>query len=431
MRYLALLKDSLIETRDRKSLYVMFIISGLFILGCGSCSFTPINERESIEISLRGFNAVMNPARFEVQEFGVYWQVDDVEKLSADPGGKGGFKFLLTVSPVDEFHRLIREWDRSKSAAKKSAAPAPALGDIGSQMERYFLRQKFQEGMMPGVQVEQVGSTETSRKYLVRVPNNAFGGSTQIAFLFGLTSFTLPFPMAMTIFLLQQILSEWIAGLGGIVIALIITAGSVPSMLQKGSVDIMLSRPVNRTLLLLSKYVGGLTFACVTSLVFIGGSWLIISLRSGIWNWGYLATAGTLMVFFAVLYSIGVLAAVLTRSTIASMVAPGLAWLLGWGVTLAKNMSITLGTQFGGTGGNISTFAKVMDVVAYALPRANDFNSINSYFILTGSYGVAGEDLVGRAGIPEIAWLKVILSSAALIAAMLSIACWRFSKRDC
>ena len=54
-------------------------------------------------------------------------------------------------------------------------------------------------------------------------------------------------------------------------------------MLRKGTVDMLVVKPIHRVALLLYKYIGGLTFIFLNTVVAIGGVWLALGLRSGIW----------------------------------------------------------------------------------------------------------------------------------------------------
>jgi ABC-type transport system involved in multi-copper enzyme maturation permease subunit len=198
-------------------------------------------------------------------------------------------------------------------------------------------------------------------------------------------------------------------------------------MLQKGRIDLLLARPVNRSTILLYKYLGGLLYAGITGAVFVGGSFLVLSARSGVWNWGYLMSLGTLVVFFAVLSSIGVLTAVLTRNTVATILVPLAAWGVGFLVTGFKN-----------TGRNPLSFFKTppwadsaLEGLSWFVPRASDFNRMNAYFMQKYAVGDEVAELIkAQHHLPDIAWIPTLVSSALMIVVMLTGACWIFSRRD-
>ena len=75
MKYLALLKDSLVETLDRKSLLVVLIISVLLILVCASIGFNELDAsgrvaRHDIEAQCR---AVFENVRVVLEDAGSSW----------------------------------------------------------------------------------------------------------------------------------------------------------------------------------------------------------------------------------------------------------------------------------------------------------------------------------------------------------------------
>ncbi|MEK7746683.1 MAG: hypothetical protein AAB576_08460, partial [Elusimicrobiota bacterium] len=51
--------------------------------------------------------------------------------------------------------------------------------------------------------------------------------------------------IAMMVFIIQTIFAEFVAGFFGVLAALIFTAFFIPSMLEKGNIEILLSKPVS------------------------------------------------------------------------------------------------------------------------------------------------------------------------------------------
>jgi ABC-type transport system involved in multi-copper enzyme maturation permease subunit len=93
------------------------------------------------------------------------------------------------------------------------------------------------------------------------------------------------------------------------------TAGIVPDSLEKGTVDLYLSKPVARWELLLGKYLGAVAVMFASILYFIGGLWLVFGLRIGIWNLQFLFSALTMSFMFACIFSIVLILGVLFRNT--------------------------------------------------------------------------------------------------------------------
>src|SRR6056297_1739423 len=102
-------------------------------------------------------------------------------------------------------------------------------------------------------------------------------------------------------------------------LGILVTASLIPDLLQPGSLHLLLSKPVSRTLLLLSKFLGGCAFVflCVTQLVI--GLWLISGFRLDIWNARLLWCIPVSVFLFSVFYSVSVLAGLRWRSAILSI----------------------------------------------------------------------------------------------------------------
>ena len=112
---------------------------------------------------------------------------------------------------------------------------------------------------------------------------------------------------------------DWLMGFAMIFLGILVTASIIPEMLQAGSLHLLLSKPISRTILLISKFVGGCAFVflCVCQLVV--GLWLIAGLRLDIWNLRILWCIPVAVFLFAVFFSVSVLAGLRWRSAILSI----------------------------------------------------------------------------------------------------------------
>ncbi len=93
------------------------------------------------------------------------------------------------------------------------------------------------------------------------------------------------------------------------------TASIIPDSMEKGTVDLYLSKPIARWELLLGKYLGAVAVMFASILYFIGGLWLVFGLRIGIWNLQFLFSAVTMSFMFACIFSIVLILGVLFRNT--------------------------------------------------------------------------------------------------------------------
>lgn len=122
-------------------------------------------------------------------------------------------------------------------------------------------------------------------------------------------------------------LLSWFVGVIGVGIALVITAPIIPQTFDPGSLLLLLSKPIHRWLLFLTKYSGGCAYTCVTAAYFAGGLWLLLGARFSIWNHGILMSIPIFMFLFGINYSVSALAGVLWRSPILCVVLSVVFWL--------------------------------------------------------------------------------------------------------
>jgi len=127
----------------------------------------------------------------------------------------------------------------------------------------------------------------------------------------------------------------WLTWLAAI-LALVSTAGIIPDMIAGGSIDMMLSKPIGRTRLFLTRWVTGLFFAGIQAAVFVTSSFLVIGLRGGAWEPGLFIAVPVVVVFFSYLYAVSALVGILTRSAIASLIITLVLWLMLFGVQSAE-----------------------------------------------------------------------------------------------
>jgi ABC-type transport system involved in multi-copper enzyme maturation permease subunit len=117
----------------------------------------------------------------------------------------------------------------------------------------------------------------------------------------------------------QSLITGFLGGALGMVFCVSATAFFVPRMLEKGSADIVFSKPVSRLRLMLSRYVAGLMFVTILAILLVGGVYLGLAVTSGFHDSSFLWSALTLVYLYALLHSVSLLVGVLTRSTVATI----------------------------------------------------------------------------------------------------------------
>ncbi len=157
------------------------------------------------------------------------------------------------------------------------------------------------------------------------------GGTTFYLRYFGLET---PFPIAtsanqlrlITNFAITTLIGIFV-GTAGVFIAVLVTASMVPNTFASGSIDLLLSKPIGRSMLYLTKFVGGCSFILLNAAYFLVGFWLIAGLRIGIWTNRILWCIPIFLFLFAIYYSVSALAGVIWRNTIVCVVVSFLFWL--------------------------------------------------------------------------------------------------------
>ncbi len=112
--------------------------------------------------------------------------------------------------------------------------------------------------------------------------------------------------------------SYWVVAmflyLWGTLLAIFASSGLIPSVLEAGRISLLLSKPITRPVLLLGRYLGNLFVIAINDVYLIGGVWLIIGLKTGIWEKRFLLAIPDSLFVFGVLLCVVVLIGVLSES---------------------------------------------------------------------------------------------------------------------
>ncbi len=492
MKFWAILKDSVREAVDFKVLYVMVGLSVLLGLVAASLSFTPAAKggREVIHdyaiLPLNSDAASLTPASLDqLSPRPVRFTVDSVEPLDEEPD-----------APASKFRvKLTATFATNTAARKAEAAPQELLDFVrdrfghfpaGTMMEATELRLTSWEGLNLPLLDRNFGGRRAHLKLVaVPTPTTIRFWPHQATLFFGAVP---PFPFSLPLFVWLQALEGGLIGQFGSVIAvlvsIIITAFFIPNMLRKGTVDLLLVKPIHRPVLLAYKFVGGLTFMFVNTLVAVSAVWLALALRSGVWAPTFLLAILELTFAFAVLYSVSALFGVLTRSPIACILLTITVWFVFFIIAQAHTffelrrgmdrVAQTLHDQLGDEGmeslqkvANLTQdsgqsrrggrfnfeemrwqdnwFTNGVSMLHKVLPRSGELYALMDerlqQDLAFGTFHAPPHEdrppptLPGGIQIPSLlpappSLAEVLGVSTAFMAVMLGLACWRFSRRD-
>ena len=111
----------------------------------------------------------------------------------------------------------------------------------------------------------------------------------------------------------------------GMVIAVFASAGLIPSVLEPGRIELLLSKPISRTHILLGRYAGNVLVVSCNIAYLVLGVWLIFGFKTGIWEGRFLIAIFTTIFIFAVLLAVVVLVGVVFESAaLATMITVAL-----------------------------------------------------------------------------------------------------------
>lgn len=115
----------------------------------------------------------------------------------------------------------------------------------------------------------------------------------------------------------------------GLFLAIFSAAGLLPTVFEPGRIELLASKPVSRTTLLLGKYLGALSVVTLNILYLVCGAWLILGLKTGIWKTAFLGSAGLAIYAFAVMLTVVALVSVVSSSAVLSTMIAYVVMLIG------------------------------------------------------------------------------------------------------
>ncbi|HKD37342.1 MAG TPA: ABC transporter permease subunit [Pirellulales bacterium] len=231
-----------------------------------------------------------------------------------------------------------------------------------------------------------------------------------------------------TVKFLELILAGGVADTLGVLLTLVWTAGFLPGFLDRRSVSVLLAKPAPRWMLLAGKYAGVLAFVLFHAMLFVGLTWLAIGSRTGIWDAAYLYSIPLLLLHFSVFFSVSLLLAVLTRSTVVCVFGTIVFWFIAWGMNYGRHV-LAIQAQVAPSGRFSVAMNAVVDVGYWVLPKPADFGMILYDSLGAKNFFGSAFDMTALAAHGFSLWLSV-LTSLAFAAYMLFASAQRFSTID-
>ncbi|MCC7439579.1 MAG: ABC transporter permease subunit [Armatimonadetes bacterium] len=199
-----------------------------------------------------------------------------------------------------------------------------------------------------------------------------------------------------------------LVGVAVFLLAIFATAGIVPSMMEKGTIDVLISKPVDRAMLLFGRTLGGIIAVGANLLLFVLGIFAIYGFFSGIWLTSFVVWTFLISFFgFLVFYSFVVCMNILSESWVLPMSLSYIHIFLF--SSFLSNREDTLYLFI--TSPILQT---IIDGLYWILPQPFDLVEANRSLIFSGM----------------ITSYAPFIQGAIFILVMSAVAVWRFRRKD-
>jgi hypothetical protein len=278
--YLAVLKDSFREALVSRVLWILLVLATLTLAAIAPMGLTEQAAAYLLPRDLRKPPSLIDKLRTQGQTADTpaqrVWQrlsEDLRQSLKEYPRSTGLARpsWMVVNELRDELNELIEDATFYDSAAWRGidlnqeaqgllkTPPAKLPADDLARLNRLLLEAAFPEEIAP------TKETQVRFAYLGMKLGDPLPLEKEPLIRGALTGFVNLF-----------------VGVLGVFAGILVTASIVPQTFEAGAIDLLLSKPISRVFLFLTKFFGGCAFILITALYFVGGLWLIVGLRFGL-----------------------------------------------------------------------------------------------------------------------------------------------------
>lgn len=471
MKFLAILHDSFREAVDGWVIYVTLGLSTLFIGLIACIGYQPVPAEKAFRSVVGNFRVVYAERNRSVvqQRFlrGVSFDVAEVKELTtASRPQEADYQIRLVVEERDDPPLFLpfgpppgpppengpddREdgpegAKKNKSSALRDAVAfwagpgrerdeqTPTPPEVNDDLIREFIKDMFEfHGNLKVSEVKLLEHQGDRYEFLMTTQGQkgVRGWLHEPTLFFGALTIPLELSLGMIVYFIQDRIINGVGAWTALLIGVLLTASFIPNMMRKGSIDLILSKPIHRVSLLVYKYIGGLTFVFINTAYAVIGVWLVTGIRSGVWSNGFLLTIFAITFYFAVLYAVSLLLGVLSRNTIVAIMGTIAFWFVMW---LAGQIyeAVDLFRREPSLRDRIPAWVyRTADTANTILPRTKDLDKLTSKLVVQDTLGEGDKRRLKLDTLTWPSWSEVLSVSGIYIALMLGLASWRFTVRD-
>ena len=191
----------------------------------------------------------------------------------------------------------------------------------------------------------------------------------------------------------------------GMFLAVFASAGLIPSVMEPGRIELLVSKPVSRTHILLGRYAGNVLVVSCNIAFLVLGIWTILGLKTGIWSPMFLVSIASTIFIFAVLLAVVVLVGVLFDSAALSTMVTVALMIISPILAQTSMMMRLLSSEWS---------RSIWRTLYYSLPKVYDLGKMTLDAIQSRTFN----------------GFMPIWTSALFGAVVLSVALMIFSRRD-
>jgi ABC-type transport system involved in multi-copper enzyme maturation permease subunit len=342
--YLAIIKDSFREAIHSRVLWILLVLISLLLV-----LIAPLTYHEELNTGLRERDveewpklaASLREASQSTRKTGArrFWEAMDAEQRKSIDDFRP-LKERPTFGDLQEFQARVRQ------VLKALEEP---LEKLDLYHREYWTRSQLSpEGRQLVDRFDRLSKREITRLNRLLL-EAAFPGqvrtSPPTSLQFSWAGMNIPpsLPIHKSQFAegllgrLPYVMDKFVLSIG-LLVAMLVTAPLIPQTFDPGSLHLLLSKPVSRVMLYLTKFLGGCAFVLLAAAYLFVGLWLIFGARLGIWEHRLLWCIPIYTFVFAIYYSVATLAGAYYRNTVVSIALASLFWGVCFGVGVAKNV---------------------------------------------------------------------------------------------
>ncbi len=159
----------------------------------------------------------------------------------------------------------------------------------------------------------------------------------------------------------------------GLFLSIFAVAGLIPDLLQKGNIDLFLSKLITREQLIFGKFLGSVLIIMLNIVYFILALWVLVGLKFEFWGTGILFSIVSITFAFAVLYSIMIFLGILTKSSVLPIIVSYLIYIVLSPLISNRDKFEQLGSE---------VLDNILEILHYIIPNTAEILAATNKVIL-------------------------------------------------